>query len=418
MIVDSVDAIFIQASENIGFFIDAFVDAALAGAPKPQFKGIEIPASVPPKKQLRKPRRKIAVALADILDNVEEAFESANLPHDKWASLPKDTARALRKLGPWVPFVSPWDFGDGTRPKNIPFEMIDRLPGMFYLSRGRQDEKFDGFDLSDNEGYGLVAFACGEKLNKTPWYVEQKDGVCYFFWLAFRYKKKLQWIDATMVICPKTGKVSIARQLHAQMIPINSGHAKGHSYPRKLWYAPMVDEASCWGKTTDERSSIACGIFIRILEWWDKRDDRWIASVRRGDQRVTFSVEQHLTRHFFRDRDKTITTPSGSRKKIIHFVNAHNRNIGEKIVAVKAHIRGIRSFDWRGFTCSITAPEFHKWTINQWTVGAEDAEDIGVGKAAYTFPQMAKFLSDLEDTQTVPIYPRAHTVTKNDIQHI
>ena len=418
MFLDSINNIFSRARENINNYVDCFVDAALAGAVPPQFAEIELPAVSRYKKPapIRKQRKRSSATLADILDNVEEAFESASLPHEKLASLPKDSYRALRKIGPWVPFVSPWDFTDADPPTNLPLEMIDRLSGIFYLSRGKQDEKFDGFDLSDKKGYGTVAFACGEKLSKTPWYVEQKDGICYFFWLAFRYKKKLQWINATMVINPKTGAVSVARSLHSQMVTIDAGHAKGSQYPRKIWYAPMVDNASCWGDTKDERSNVACGIFIRVLEWWDKRDSRWITSVRRGDERVTFSIEQHLTRPFFKDRDKTVMTPSGARKKIIHFVNAHDRKTEKKVVQVKAHIRGLRTFDWRGFKCAITAPEFHKWTTHQWTLAGEDSSDIGVGEKSYTFPQMAAFLADLEDTQTVPsTWPKPNIITAADV---
>ena len=99
-------------------------------------------------------------------------------------------------------------------------------------------------------------------------------------------------------------------------------------------------------------------IFLNLFEWWIKRHERWNVTVKKNGDRVTFCVNKDLTKKYFADRDKSIKTPSGQTKRIIHFVKEHERKYGDKIRTVKEHIRGLNKFTWKGYQCIVSAPEF------------------------------------------------------------
>ena len=76
-------------------------------------------------------------------------------------------------------------------------------------------------------------------------------------------------------------------------------------------------------------------------------------------ERLTFVVPKEATKKYFAGRDKSAKTATGRTKKIVHYVQEHNRVINGKATVVKEHIRGLSVFDWNGYKCVVTAPEFH-----------------------------------------------------------
>jgi hypothetical protein len=83
-----------------------------------------------------------------------------------------------------------------------------------------------------------------------------------------------------------------------------------------------------------------------------------LQTVEKDDIRANFYVDTKDTKYYFKDRDKSFTE-NGATKKIIHFVEDHERVIDGKRIYIKAHIRGQDTFNWNGYKCKVLSPKFH-----------------------------------------------------------
>lgn len=81
-------------------------------------------------------------------------------------------------------------------------------------------------------------------------------------------------------------------------------------------------------------------------------------NLRRGKRRVTFIVQSHEWKSFFKDRLKT-KTKTGRTKPIFHAVSAHQRITKNGIQNVKTYYKGVRKFFWNNCEVVITMPEKH-----------------------------------------------------------
>ena len=139
--------------------------------------------------------------------------------------------------------------------------------------------------------------------------------------------------------------------------------------------------------------------FRACFNWWINRQERWSVAVKKGGDRVTFSVDKSLTKKYFADRDKTVKTVNGQTKKIIHYVRGHDRNQNGKITKVKEHIRGLNSFIWKSYNCLVTAPEFQTLPTAQFDVAPEEKEEWERGYISAS--KVGKLLSDTEERRSV-----------------
>ena len=114
-----------------------------------------------------------------------------------------------------------------------------------------------------------------------------------------------------------------------------------------------------------------------MFNWWVDRDLRWNVSVHKGQDRVTFGVEQENTKTYFANREKMVLASDGKAKRIIHYVREHERVTPTKVTMVKEHIRGIREFNWNGYHCVVTAPKFHLTRLaSEFEMEGEDEDDL------------------------------------------
>jgi hypothetical protein len=82
------------------------------------------------------------------------------------------------------------------------------------------------------------------------------------------------------------------------------------------------------------------------------------------------------TKKYFADRDLTVRTENGNRKKIIHFVSEHERTVKDKKVVIKEHLRGLNKFTWNGYDCVVTAPKFSRLDTVVFDLAPEQEEDL------------------------------------------
>ena len=118
-------------------------------------------------------------------------------------------------------------------------------------------------------------------------------------------------------------------------------------------------------------------IFKNVFDWWTQRkDESWNVAVKQGKRRLVFSLGRMDTKRYFADRDLSVQTSTGKRKKIIHFVSQHDRIINGKKVIIKEHLRGLNKFTWNGYDCVVTAPKFSKVSTAMFDVAPTELPEV------------------------------------------
>ena len=330
---------------------------------------------------------------SDLLDRLEHTFNNVKLPTMDGSWIPKDSVVGLKKLGVHVPnpFLMTWD--DETKVVDV----TKPLPAIMCISQSCEET------INTKDKF-FAKFLFAIKLNKLPWRVSKATGVPYQFGMSFDYRGKLLWINMYITVNRKTGVISFCDELRttAYTVPAknsNSRKANGKSsvFYRKAWSPSEYLEHH--EKTIAECKVMAQNYFVAAHEWWSERDNRWNVVVKKNGERVTFGVNNDQTPYYFKDRDKSIRTPSGQAKKIVHYVKEHERKYGDKTTIVKEHIRGLQEFEWAGYECHVVSPRLQSGTAATFTAASAmlgDTEDTG--NIVY-LSKLGKILADNEERQ-------------------
>ena len=308
--------------------------------------------------------------LEELLNHLGSTFNLLKLPFENQSWIEKDMAIGLRKLGAHVP--NPWLFHWYENPEDIRVDRSKKLPSMMciaFLPKQADDENNE----SINSGFTFAI-----RIRKPPYFIRPVAGTDYYqFGHCYRVRNKNFWVRMFVSI-DKEGKIFICDELRMDNTTItkkhrtrNDGGVRDVSFSNKHWTVPsllIVDD-----QTVERRRHIETLTFLNTLEWWSKRDERWNVVVKKGGERVTFGIDQSLSKNYFADREMRISSVTGKPMKIVHYVNAHDRLLANgKVSHVREHIRGLREFDWKGYHCLVTAPEFTGKT----SASARDVEAI------------------------------------------
>jgi hypothetical protein len=357
---------------------------------KPETKP-EVSVAVEPRKP-RKYNKEKRQDFSDLLDHLEHTFDSVKLPtmHESW--LNKDSVIGLKKLGVHVP--NPWVLdwkGD-----NRVVDITKPIPAMMCISHASEETI-----NTANTFYTKMCFAI--KMKKLPWHVEYHTGTPFQFGMAFDVEGKMFWVHMYLTVNRTSGQINFCNELKVRthVIPARSSHSrkangKATIFHTRAWGASTYFEDNT--RTIDEGKTIAQNLFVGMHEWWSERDNRWNVVVKKSGDRVTFGVNNDQTPYYFKDRDKSIRTPSGQAKKIVHYVKEHDRKYGEKTTTIKEHIRGLQEFNWAGYQCKVISPKLQSKTSAQFTVPTEDSEDIKENNIVY-MSRVGKLLADFEEKQ-------------------
>lgn len=333
-----------------------FNDADLQIAPRVEKKA----------KKARRSRSKTQVqpdmeTFAGLLEGLDDSFYTMQVPPITGSWLAKKDVSAIKKMGIYVP-----------TPMEV--EMMDHpavdadVPRVAISSAYYVPQKYD----TPDKAHPRFAFCI--KGAKLPEGVEATRGVPYQFGLCFEMKHtesgqemkpRTFWSWCWMVITPE-GEIRIPHELRRISAPIQHKHAlSGHKGQRgsrqstahlRRWCLPelAVADPKRHGMQSTFENLLKC-TFRQLLLWSKRREDQWSVGVRKDGHRVTFSIAPEHTSAYFADRD-TVVNVDGKPKKIIHFVREHQRINGS---TVKAHVRGLREFDWKGYHCAVTAPKLN-----------------------------------------------------------
>ena len=308
--------------------------------------------------------------LSSLLDNIEATFDNYSLKISANSWITKDECIGLRKLGAHVPHSVLLPVN-----KLLP---TTKKPTMFFVSLGAHLERS-----------GAMQYMYGIKHKKLPWYVKKVQGVPYMFGMAHKFDNEMYWIHGWIVITPEN-EVVLCEELRYQPVHL----PKGHGYMRRQMDIPEL--ASSLHDSNVSKEETVKMAFCGAFNWWVGRAERWSVAVISKGNRLTFGIPKEETKRYFANRDKSVKTASGKTKRIVHYVHEHDRVTNGKTVKVKEHIRGLSVFDWSGYKCIVTAPEFQFAASIVFDVAAMEEEELQ-GKNAVHMSKVGHLIAQCED---------------------
>lgn len=344
--------------------------------------------------------------LAELLENLETTFKWVRTPAMKGSWIRHDDIIGLRKLGVHVPH--PWLLEWNDDEATLAVDTTKPMSALMSVSLCASDRlvnlarKVPG---KENQVWPDAMFAI--KARKLPPYVAARPGVPYQFGFGYRFiSDKMFWGAAWIVIDPKTGALHVCDELVnvQNVVPLRSpvarrnAHGSSARFSTRAWRHARMLDADYENPSVDNNRIIVKNYFRALHSWWAGRDERWSVAVYRGGERVTFGIEPANTKTYFASRDKSIKTPSGKTRKIIHFVEEHERTVNGRTVTVKAHVRGLREFDWMGFRCVVTAPRLTGRTAAFFELAPEELDDdVELPKGYMSMGKLGLVLARAED---------------------
>ncbi len=329
--------------------------------------------------------------LASLLDGLDVSFKGMSIPDMKGSWLESSKVKALKKMGMFVPDV--FDVQEFDQPKLDSGINMPSMASALFVKR----------DLNDKLLSPRFAFVV--KQPKLPCEVEQIPGTAYQFGLCYQLKndesgnamKPQNFWMYCWVVVDKDRNIKIPhevcmenRVIRHRTLRSGSGVKTSHITLKTRRLPALVQKDKESDNQERKQALLAC-TFRQLLLWWTNRESQWSVGVRKDGHRCTFSIDQRHTAGYFADRD-TVVNVDGKPKKIIHFVRQHERVNGSM---VKAHVRGLREFDWHGYHCVVTAPKFNgalTTMVDLTPVEIEDDDKTPIG-----YVEFAEVLAAAED---------------------
>ena len=321
--------------------------------------------------------------LSELLDLMEETFHLFSIPASQHpVGTDRQTIKGIKTFGPVVPCYAVDDdaFDDAKKHKDdsgfLPSVDLDLIKKSSFMCMKTFLDTEKGKEKNGDLGVSELMYAT--KLQKLPWYVEQRRGIAYEFGEGFAFSKDITWIRSYLVVNPTTGATTFCKMRRGKSVAQFPNNKTRIEYSKKVFSNPLVDETNRDKNGVPQKSNNDANMrfdFWALTHFWKLRDHEWTVAVKKGKQRVQFSVPHAMAKYFFKDRGKTVTV-NGNTQPIIHSVVEHERTLQSgKTVIVKEHVRGVRLFAWKGFDCAVSAPKFHTFARSTLPTGATVLEE-------------------------------------------
>jgi len=100
--------------------------------------------------------------------------------------------------------------------------------------------------------------------------------------------------------------------------------------------------------------------------------------VRAGNGRETaaFAIARNDGKRFFRQRTSGVAA-DGKRKRILHYVEGHERRTAHGVQYVRPHYRGDRVFRWHGYNVRVSGLGFHHSNVFDTPAGLQENAQPG-----------------------------------------
>lgn len=203
--------------------------------------------------------------------------------------------------------------------------------------------------------------------------VELRGGTLYNVVLLYadKYSRAALPLEFYISVSPG-GTVDLLRQRiprQTHMRAKSGSHwNRSYSIPTTEWVYPpaLRDLARQNSMTVHDAAAQAFGILASA----GARDPvAFQVRCRKNGRTATFNVAEKRTAYFFKDRDVEVNE-NGHRKRVFHYVPEYTKSDG---TTVRAHTKGLRNFNWNGYTVHIGRPGFDFADLRAFKVGAIDA---------------------------------------------
>lgn len=328
-----------------------------------------------------------------LLEGLENSFHTMQIPQMKGSWLERREVLAIKKLGVYVP--NPFGLEITKNPMLTAGGSFPSIASAMFIPKS-----------GDRAGFFSPRFIYAIKSPRLPAEVEPTKGVAFKFGMCFDVTKdengtempsKTFWMWCWVVIRPD-GSLRIPHEMRqfSNLIRHHKNRRKGDpptdTVHNKRWCLPSLAVAE-EGRDQAEHENFMLCTFRQLLIWWGSRGDQWSVGVRKDGHRVCFSIAPEHTSAYFADRD-TVVNVDGKPKKIIHFVREHTRITG---ATVKAHVRGLREFDWKGYHCAVTAPRLNGAIFTDNRIDPIEVARSELSSSIIQIDQVASMLADHED---------------------
>ncbi|MEZ5651836.1 MAG: hypothetical protein R3E87_14965 [Burkholderiaceae bacterium] len=345
--------------------------------------------------------RERTTTLSALLDSLESTFNETVAPLASMDGMTDELHCVARTIGIYIPDAFFYDRGypmfDAIR-----FPCLDRLPTMLAFSVGLGPGTAERM---------FPTTIIAQKVKAPPLgYCALRGGRYIYFEVAVVWA----WRDETGSVHSRgaagvigvnrdTRTIAFCRQRQAATIAVGEGHYRQQSVGASRLASLLRDGEG----DPVARLTMFKIVLTQAFAWWNTRERAWSVSVKRihteRSPRLIFSIAPENTKTFFKDRDKTVRAADGKAKRIIHYVNSHRRSTARSSTVVREHIRGIRSFDWHGYRCNVTAPRFNGRLANQFTIGASSVPSTLADDPEYvSVPAVASALVAIEEGRPLP----------------
>jgi hypothetical protein len=328
------------------------------------------------------------LSIGDLLEDMEMTFREIKYP-PRGGEACSDPS-VFRTLGP---MIYPRDIDLVVSP-DVPVTTRSSLIFISYGKHGAKEEK----DIGKNDCVPSTMF-WAQKIEKKSIACAHLKGDVYEAGFVIPWKKGTYWAGFYLSII--NDRIVVEKKVPVVGETAFRGKKGWVHLPKRRWeiqpvlarlmeqHGDTIDEAVTWVER------ISTGFFLA----WQWRKDYWRVSARKDGRRVTFLIKERDPKVFFADRDITVRTPTGQKKRILHYVGEFERWVSDdKRVTVKGHLRGLREFSWRGTHCAILAPKFHRLDGDDLTCAAE-VIDGPMSKSMISGKTLGKRMAHWEDKQ-------------------
>ena len=357
-----------------------------------------------PKRELRKQRSRTqaipdTATFSALLEGLEDTFHTMRVPDIKGSWLTKREVTSIKKMGVYVPSdLAIENYDHPTLPvgTNLP-----AIATAFLVPRKEDTE---------DKYYPRFIFAL--KGAALPPGVEPVRGTPFQYGMCFEAARteagkpappRVFWMYCWLVVKPD-GEIVIPHEHRQFPTKITHRHSKRNkgcktaTVHNRRWTVPSMAAAETGIDQAGHVQFLRLA-FRQLIVWWAARSTQWSVGVRKDGNRATFSIAPEHTAAYFADRN-TVVNANGKPKKIIHFVRPHTRSTG---ASVKAHVRGVREFDWKGYHCAVTAPKLNGAIFTQCELAPVLLEKEELNEDFMETVEFAIKLADAEDGKGLTI---------------
>ncbi len=152
-----------------------------------------------------------------------------------------------------------------------------------------------------------------------------------------------------------------------------------YSIPQRTWSYPAALCRFAAAKPGLSPTEFALSVFAMATTGVMSRSTGFQVRVAKAGRNAVFNIDDSVSPDFFSDRD-VMVNENGRTRKIFHFVPGYKRTDGK---TVKGHTKGLREFEWNGYSVHIGKPQLDFANPDNLVRPAVMADDVDVTGGGY-----------------------------------